>query len=121
MNTWHKCFMLGDGLLNKQFQKHCQNTSNKTAIRANFHFSPFTSLWKLSCHSNQSVYATTIKNVFVEANFKNIFAVAALSPIHYCIASELFVFCLFIFFAKLVLIAMTTNQIERFGQKVYVW
>ena len=68
--------MLDGGLLNKQFiKKLCQNICNKTAIKTNFHFSRYQSMEILSCHSNQSVYATAINNNnFVEDNTVNISA-----------------------------------------------
>ena len=43
---------------------------NKTAIKANFHFSHYKSM--KTKHSHQSAYATAIKNnIFVEANAMN--------------------------------------------------
>ena len=52
----------------------CQNTCNKTAIKANMHFSHYKSMETLSCHSNQSTYATAIKTFPVAANAMNISA-----------------------------------------------
>ena len=56
MTNLHQNFILGGGLLNKQFQKFkkkfCHNTCNKTAIKANFHFPHYKSMENLSYHSN---------------------------------------------------------------------
>ena len=41
-----------------------QDIHNKTAIKANFHFSHYKSMETLSCHSNQNEYATAIKTEF---------------------------------------------------------
>ena len=41
----------------------CQNTCNKTAIKANFHFSHYKSMQILSCHSNQNAFAQAIKTM----------------------------------------------------------
>ena len=90
---------------NDSKKKICQNIRHKTAIKASLHFSHYTSMETLSCHSNQSAYATAI---FVEPNAMNISAKFKLDVL--------------ILFCKLSpLVAMKTNQIERFGQKVYVW
>ena len=63
-------------------KKFCPNIHNKTAIKANFHFSHYNSMETLSCHSNQSVYATAIKNnILVEANAMNISAKFQLRPL----------------------------------------
>ena len=44
-------------------------------MKANFRFSHYKSMETLSCHSNQSAYATAIENnIFVEANAMNISA-----------------------------------------------
>ena len=43
----------------------CQNTFNKTANKANFHFSHYKSMEILNCHSNQGIYATAIKTLFL--------------------------------------------------------
>ena len=73
MSNLHKIFTLGGGLDYSAILKNfCQNICNKSANKANFHFFPTISLWKLlSCHSNKSayMYATAIKNnSIVEAN-----------------------------------------------------
>ena len=82
MSNLHKNFMLGGGLLNKRFyKKFSPNIHNKTAIKTSFHFSHYKSMETLSCHSNQSAYATAIKNnSFVEANAMNISAKFQLHP-----------------------------------------
>ena len=59
----------------------CQNIYNNTEINANFHFSHYKSMEILRCHSNESTWATTIKNViYVEANVMNIYAKFQLHP-----------------------------------------
>ena len=53
-------------------QNFCQNICNEIAINLNFHFSHCKSMETLSCHSNQSAWATAIKNnIFVEAIVRN--------------------------------------------------
>ena len=68
----------------------------------------------LNCHTNQSACATAMKNnTFVEANAMNIskkFQLYSFWGVDY----------LFIFSKFSLLVAMTTNQIARFGQTVYV-
>ena len=59
----------------KILKTFCQNIHNKTAIKVIFHFSHYKSMETLSCHSNQSAYATAIKNnSFVDDNPMNISA-----------------------------------------------
>ena len=66
----------------------------------------------LSNHSNQSTQATAIKNIFEEANVYKILQSFNFISI---ISSKL----ILIFFCKFsLLVAMTTNQIESFGQKL---
>ena len=67
----------------------------------------------LNCHSNQSTYATAKKkkNCFVEAHAMNNSAKFQLYP-----PSEELIFR----YKFSILIAMTTNQIERFEHKIYV-
>ena len=61
-----KIHMVGRGLLQKHLRK---NICSNTEINANFHFSHCKSMETLSCHSNESTWATTIKNIiYVEAN-----------------------------------------------------
>ena len=71
----------------------------------------------LSCHSNKSTSATALKNILlVEANVMNVSVKFQLYPQHG------FWDDFRIFFLKLSLsAAMATNQIQRFGQKWYVW
>ena len=58
-------------------------SSNKSAIKANFHFSHCKTMETLSCHSNQNAYATAIKDDnFVEANVINMSAKFQLHPPH---------------------------------------
>ena len=72
----------------------------------------------LSCHSNESTWATTIKNIiYVEANVMNIYAKFSFIPL---MASEKKIFEYF--FQKFSLsVAMATNQNQRFGQNSYGW
>ena len=58
-------FMLGGRLLNKNFYKNvCQNTCNKTEIKANFHFS-IICLWKPSVAIVTKVYSQQqVKQLF---------------------------------------------------------
>ena len=64
----------------------------------------------LSCHSNKSTWATTIKNIsYVEANVMNMYAKFRLLRRRF-----------FNIFRKFTLyVAMATNQIQRFGQNSY--
>ena len=64
--------------LEKLHQISCNETENK----ANFHFSHYNSTETLSCHSNQSIYATTRKkiNYFVGPNAMNNSAKVQLYP-----------------------------------------
>ena len=49
--------------------KKFSNIPNDLAEIVNFHFSHYKSMGTISCHSNQSSYATGIKNLtYVEAN-----------------------------------------------------
>ena len=55
----------------------CQNTCtcSEIAIKTYFHFSHYKSMETLSCHSNESTWATAIKNInYVEADVMNISA-----------------------------------------------
>ena len=73
----------------------------------------------LSCHNNESTWATPIKNtIYVEANVMNVYAKFQLPPP--LMASEERVFEYF--FLKISLsVAMATNQNKRFGQNSYGW
>ena len=85
-------------------------------LQQNFIF-PIISLWKPRCHSNQSVYAAAVKNNnFLEANAMNISAKFQLHPPYSFWEVDFFN----IFRKVSLLVTMTTNPIERFGQKVYV-
>ena len=54
--------MVGRGLLQKHFYKaFFQNICSNTEINANFHFSHYKFTETLSCPSNESTWATTIK------------------------------------------------------------
>ena len=89
---------------------------NEIAIKAYYHFSLYKSMETLSCHSNKSTWATAIKNIiFVEANVINISAKFQLHPT-YGFWGDDFEY----FFHKFSLsVAMTTNQIQQFGQNSY--
>ena len=59
----------------KLFLKHLQYHRNKC------HFSHYKSMETLSCHSNESTWAMTIKNIiYVEANVMNMYAKFQLHP-----------------------------------------
>ena len=92
--------MVGRGLLYEHFCK----TFVKIEINANFHFSHYKSMETLSCHNNETTWATTIKNIiYVETNVMNMYAKFQLHP------PSLF---LNNFFRKFILyVAMATNQI----------
>ena len=72
----------GRGLFQKHFcktffQKICSNTE----INASFHFSHYKSMETLSCHSNESTWATTIKNtIYVAANVMSWYTKLQLHP-----------------------------------------
>ena len=70
----------------------------------------------LSCHSNETTWATTLKNIiYVETNVMNMYAKFQLHP-PYGFWEEDF----WIIFQKFTLyVAMATNQIQRFGQNSY--
>ena len=68
----------------------------------------------LSCHSNESTLATTIKNIFyVEANVMQSFSFIPL------MASEKKIFEYF-FQTFSLSVAMATNQNQRFGQVIWL-
>ena len=77
-----KIHMVGRGLLQKHFCKtFFQNICSNTEINANFHFSHYKSIETLSCHSNKTTWATTIKNIiYVETNVMNMYAKFQLLP-----------------------------------------
>ena len=74
--------MFGRGLLKEHLRKTFVKIScNETAIKVFFHFSHYKSMETLNCHSNESTWATAIKNItFVEANVMNMFAKFQLHP-----------------------------------------
>ena len=67
-----KIHMVCRGLLQKHFCKtFFQNICSNTEMNTNFHFSHYKSMESLSCHSNESTWAMTIKNIiYVEAKAK---------------------------------------------------
>ena len=99
-------------------KKFCQNICSEIAIKTYFHFSHYKSMETSSCHSNKSTYAMAIKNkLFVKANVMNISAKFQLH-LPYGFRGDYFL----IFFRKFILsVAMATNQVQRFGQNLYVW
>ena len=111
--------MLGGGLLNKQLEDKKKCSVKIPAIRQQlkpiFIF-PLISLWKLYCHSKQSAYATAIKTK--QYFCRDAMNISAKFQIIHNTASEDF---LNIFHKFSLLVAVITNQIERFGQKVNVW
>ena len=67
--------MVGRGLLQEHFCKTFVKISAVTEINANFHFSHCKSMETVSCHSNETTWATTIKNIiYVETNVMNKYA-----------------------------------------------
>ena len=81
-----------------------QNTCNEIAIKSYFHVSHYTSMEILTCHSNESTWATTIKNkIYLEANVINIYAKFQLHPPY---ASEKKIF----FYSKIKLFGCHGNQ-----------
>ena len=70
----------------------------------------------LTCHSNQNAYATAIENnIFVQADAMN------LSTKFQLYSQYRFWGVVFHKFRKFsILVAMTTNQIWRFGQNIYL-
>ena len=95
-------------------KKFCQNTSSETY----FPFSYYKSMETLSCHSDESTWATAIKNrLFVEANVMNISTKFQLhSPYGFWGEDFLIFFCKFS-----ISVAMATNPIQQFGQNSYGW
>ena len=78
-------------------------------MNLNFHFSHYKSMETLSCHSNQSAWATAIKKNIVEAIVRNNFAKFELYPPNSFWGADFWIF--FLKFCDLV--AMGTNQIKR--------
>ena len=83
--------MVGRGLLQKHFSKTFVKVSAITEINANFHFSHYKYMETLSCHCNESTWATTIKNrAYVEANFMNMYAKFQLQPPYdFCVQKKM--------------------------------
>ena len=78
-----KIHVAGRGLLQKHFCKTFFKISAVTEINANFHFSHYKSTGTLSCHTNESTWATTMKNIiYVEANVMNMYANFKFHPLH---------------------------------------
>ena len=77
-----KIHMVVRGLTPETFQLNFgQNICSNTEINANFHFFQYKYMETLSCHSNESTRATTIKNIiYVEANVMNIYVKFQLHP-----------------------------------------
>ena len=83
ISDFDKIHMVGKGLHQEHFYKtfFFQNICCNTEIKANFHFSRYKFMETLSCHSNESTRAMTIKNtVYVEANVMNMYAKFQLHP-----------------------------------------
>ena len=100
----------------KLFQNICSNTE----INADLHFSHYKSMETLSCHNNQSAWATAIKsNLFVEAIVRNNSAKFQLY-----LPNSFWGVDFWIFFLKFcLLVAMVTNQIKKlrgYNKKRYV-
>ena len=116
INDLDKIHMVCRGLLQEHFCKTFVKISANTEINANIHFSHFKSMETLSCHSNESTWATTIKNIiYVEANIMNMYAKFQLHPPYDFWGEDSW-----IFFQKFTLyVGMATNQIQQFGQNSY--
>ena len=94
-----------------ELKKLCQNICSEIAIKTYFHLSLYKFMETLSCHSNESTWATAIKNlIFVEANIMNISAKFQLHPPYGFWGDD---------FLILFLSAMATNQIQQSGQNSY--
>ena len=77
--------------------------------------SHYKSMETLSCHSNQSAWASAIKNnIFVEANVMNMSAKFQLHP-PYDFWEDFWIFV----WKFTLYVAMATNQIQQFGQSSY--
>ena len=62
ISDFDKIHTVGRGLLQEHFcETFYQNICSNTEINANFHFSDYKSTETLSCHSNETTWATTIK------------------------------------------------------------
>ena len=70
--VWTKFIYVVEDYSRNISEKFCQTVCSKIEIKAYFHFSHYKSMETLSCHSDESIYATAIKHIFVEANIINI-------------------------------------------------
>ena len=78
-----------------------------------FHFPHYKSMEIVSCHSNESTWATATINIkFVEANVMNISAKFQLHAPYGFWGDEILIF----FPEFIISVAMATNQIQQFGQ-----
>ena len=113
-----KIQMVGKGLLQKHFcDFFFQNICSNTVINANFHFSYYKSMETLSCQSNESTWATTIKDIFyVEANVMNKYAKFQLHP-PYGFWGEDF----WIFFSKIYPLCCHSNQSSSATLTKFIW
>ena len=117
INDLDKIHRVCRGLLQEYFCKTLSKYLHEIAINLNFHFSHCKSMEILSCHSNQSAWATATKNnIFVEAIVRNNSAKFQLYPPNSFWGADFLIF----FFRKFTLyVAMATNQIQRFRQNSY--
>ena len=77
--NFEKIHMDARGLIQEHFL--CQNICSNTEINANFHFSNYKSMETLSCNSNETSWATTIKRIiYVETNVMKMYAKFQLHP-----------------------------------------
>ena len=73
--VWGKIIRLTEDYSRDISVKLLSNICSEIPIKANFHFSHYTSMEILSCHSNKSTRAKSTRNAtFVKANVKNISA-----------------------------------------------
>ena len=83
ISHFDKIHMVGRGLLQEHFCKSFVKISAVTEINANYHFSHYKSMETLSCHSNKSIWATTMKNtIYVETNVMNMYAEFQIHPLY---------------------------------------
>ena len=96
----------------------CQNTCSEIAIKSYFHFSHYKSMENFKLPQQRKHMINGNKNTnFVEANVMNISAKFQLSSPLWLLRNWFFNI-----FSKIhISVAMATNQIQRFGQKSYVW
>ena len=82
ISDFDKIDMAGRGLLQIHVCKNfVKNICSNTEINSNLHFSHFKSMKTLSCHSNETTWATTIKNkIYVETDVMNMYAMFQLHP-----------------------------------------